>query len=60
MYEKLIETKIVKTRHRITFGIYATAFSIMSDLKHVPDQAKLIDFNEKERTMTFVEEKEEK
>ena len=56
MYEKLIETKIVKTRHRITFGIYATAFSIMSDLKHVPDQAKLIDFNEEERTMTFEEE----
>ena len=56
MYEKLIETKIVKTRHRITFGIYATAFSIMSDLKHVPDQAKLIDFNDEERTMTFEEE----
>ncbi len=60
MYKKLIETKIVRTQHEVTFILNSsTAFSIIEDLKMVPPKAKLIDNDEDdgERILVFEEDK---
>ena len=60
MYKKLIETKIVRTQHEVTFRLNnSTAFSIIEDLKRVPSKAKLIDNDEDddERILVFEEDK---
>ena len=46
MYKKLIETKIIRTRHEVSFTVGSTAFSIIDDLKMVPSKAKLINIDE--------------
>lgn len=53
MYKKLIETKIVRTRHEVSFHDGSTAFSIMQDLKEVPSKARLIEYDEEKHTLTF-------
>ncbi len=53
MYKKLIETKIIRTRHEVSFTVGSTAFSIIDDLKMVPSKAKLINIDEESNTLTF-------
>jgi hypothetical protein len=60
MYKKLVETKIVRTQHEVTFRLNSsTAFSIIEDLKMVPQKAKLIDNDEDddERILVFEEDR---
>ena len=59
MYKKLIETKIVRTKHQVTFHVNSTAYSIMKDFQSVPQWAKFIQYDEDddERTLTFEEDK---
>ena len=59
MYKKLIETKIVRTRHEITFHIRSTVYSIINDLKLIPNGARLIevDMDNDETILVFEEEK---
>jgi hypothetical protein len=58
MYKKLIETKIIRTKHEVSFHDGSTAFAIIQDLKDVPPKARLIDNNAEENTLTFEEETE--
>ena len=62
MYKKLIETKIVRTQHEVTFRLNSsTAFSIIEDLQRVPPKAKLIDIDEDndERILVFEDDKKQ-
>jgi len=36
MYKKLIETKIIRTKHEVSFHDGSTAVAIIQDLKDVP------------------------
>jgi hypothetical protein len=53
VYKKLIETKIIRTRHEVSFNDGSTAFSIIQDLKEVPPKARLIEYDEEQHTLTF-------
>lgn len=60
-YEKSLELKIVRTKHVVTFYDNSCAIDISSDLKQVPAEAKLIDFQTTEEghhIMVFEMEKE--
>jgi hypothetical protein len=59
MYKKLIETKVIRTRHEVSFHDGSTAFSIIQDLKDVPLKARLIDYNDEDNTLTFEVETEQ-
>jgi hypothetical protein len=53
MYKKLIETKVIRTKHEVSFHEGSTAFSIIQDLKEVPPKAILIENDEEKNTLTF-------
>jgi len=52
-YKKLIETKIVRTQHQVSFHIGNIVHSIAEDLKMVPPKAKLVDVNEESNILTL-------
>jgi len=59
MYKKLIETKIIRTRHEVSFHDGSTVFAIIQDLKEIPSKARLIDSNTEENTLTTLTFEEE-
>jgi hypothetical protein len=60
MYKKLIETKVIKIQHQVSFCINTIAYSILEDLKKVPTKAKLTEVDEESNTLTFEEEIKER
>lgn len=60
MYKKLIETKIVRTRHEVTYHINSTANSIIMDLQRVPGVARFIESDEDDDTRILVFEEDKK
>ena len=62
MYKKLIETKIVRVTHEVSFSDGTSAIDLMESLKSVPLQSKITDVDTDEDTGTtsifFREEKE--
>ena len=59
-YTKLIQTKVIRTRHEIKFHIGSTASSIVDDLKSVPIRARLIEADDENLSLIFEEEVQEK
>jgi len=49
-YEKILETKVIRTQHLVRIFIGETASSIMNTLKNVPPKARLIEVDEDDRS----------
>lgn len=59
MYKKLIDTKIIRTRHEVSFHNGVTALSVIQDLQEVPRSARLVEVDEEGYSLTFEIEQEE-
>ena len=63
MYKKIMETKVIRTRHIISFGIKTRVIDLIQNLQNVPLEAKVTDFSTNEDTgngeIEFEDEKEE-
>lgn len=40
-YEKTFEATLIRTKHKVSFKVGMTKFSLMEMLKHVPDNATI-------------------
>lgn len=62
MYKKLIESKIVRITHEVSFSEGTRAYDIMEELKQVPVNSRLINVENDEDNITvklqFREEKD--
>lgn len=45
-YQKTFQTKIIRTKHRVTFSIGTRKIDLMESLKNVPDNAAICEFVE--------------
>ena len=63
-YEKTFETKIVRTKHRVTFSQGTRKIDLMESLKHVPDNAIVDEFigdnSDDSNGISYIEFHEEK
>lgn len=57
-YKRTSEVKLVRVKHEVSFYEGARALDLLDSLKHVPAEAKLVDFNEEGLTYTLVFQEE--
>ena len=64
MYKKLIESKVVRIAHQVSFNDGTRAIDLMDTLKSVPPQSRVTDVDtdndQGETSIFFREEKEER
>ncbi len=63
LYEKSVEVKVIRTRHKIILYLEGSADSLKKALVNIPDEAKLVDkdsTNDEARNTILIFEEEKK